>query len=528
MKKRTLKALAATALVGVSTIALASCGNTALPTGTSTETGTVAPTTSGVTPTQSTDAYSQTVDDNEGKVDFNSDFTPTKEGGKDFGTLKTSEFTSKAEDKEIIFYHTMGDKLQKVLQTAIDKFQAAYPDWKITHSQVGGYDEVKSQCIADLSAGSQPDLAYCYADHVAQYIKTGKVLNMNKFINAKGTLNGENIGYDYETEVKDFVTGYYREGVASNFGDYKKYGYKDDDMLVLPYSKSTEVMYYNVDALIDCGIVDADGNAKVPTTWDELWEDCEIIADKYPACTPLGYDSEANWIINMCKQSGWGYTSASDPYYLFNTTELANWLDQIYDYYDEGYITTQNEYGSYTSGLFVKGPAAGGTVFSIGSSGGASNQSSDTFTWDVAPIPGVRRADGTINNQVISQGPSLVMFQSESENADEKALMTWEFVKMLEDPTYQASFSMVSGYNPSRKSTAEIPAYKAFLSKEDSIISVTANVASSITDRFFVSPAFGGSSNAREQMQSVLLYVMAGTKDGTTALADAYKSCGGK
>jgi hypothetical protein len=88
-------------------------------------------------------------------------------------------------------------------------------------------------------------------------------------------------------------------------------------------------------------------------------------------------------------------------------------------------LTTQTENGGYTSRLFVKGPEIGGTVFSIGSSGGASHQATDDFTWGVAPMPGSLQAEGTVNTSAISQGPSLVMFQTEAKNETERQLMTW-------------------------------------------------------------------------------------------------------
>ncbi|MCR5231722.1 MAG: extracellular solute-binding protein [Acholeplasmatales bacterium] len=433
-------------------------------------------------------------------------------------TLKTSDFTNDG-DKEIIFYHTMGDSLQKVLQTAIDKFEETYPGWKVKASQIGGYDDVRNSCTSGLSAGNQPDLAYCYADHVAVYMKTGKVANMAEYINATGTIDGKAIGYT-QTEIADFVQGYYKEGFATNYANYTQYGYKAEDVLTMPYVKSTEVLYYNKTALDEVGLT-------VPTTWDELWNACQALVDYYPTCTPLGYDSEANWIINMCEQNGWGYTSAESPYYLFDESqELASWLDGLKAKYDAYYFTTQKDYGSYTSALFTKGPEAGGTVFSIGSSGGASHQASDNFKWGVAPLPGSKLADGTVNYSAISQGPSLVMFDTEAANASEKQLMTWQFVKMLEEPAYQASFSMVSGYNPARLSSFEIEEYEDFLANTKDIAAVTANVASQMTDRFFTSPAFNGSSTARDQMQSVLLYVIKGQKSGQKALADAASACG--
>lgn len=491
--------LGAATLFGFAALALASCGGDAGTGNTKTET------TGGNTTTTEVPLPSGVHVDN--TLDLSA-------------ALNTSDFSGSSEDKTIVFYHTMGDKLQQVLKVAIEKFNEVYPDWTISESAVGGYNDVRDKCRANLAAGGQPDLAYCYADHVASYLQTGKVVDMSDYINATGTINGRPIGYTAQ-EVADFVPGYYAEGLATNYGDYDKYGYTSTDMFTLPFVKSTEVLYYNADALTAVGIT------KVPETWDELWDACRVLGAKYKKSTPLGYDSEANWVITAAEQNGWGYTSAQGNHYLFNNSDLAGWLDDLYDLHEEYLFTTQKEYGTYTSGLFIKGPEQGGTVFSIGSSGGANHQSTSNFKWGVAPLPGTRLADGTINKKAISQGPSLVMFQSEAKNETERQLMTWEFVKFLEDATLQAQFSMASGYNPSRLSTFNIPAYEEFL-EGDSIVAVTANVAKTMSNDFFTSPAFSNSSTCRDQMEDALWYVIQGQKNGSKALADALKACGGK
>lgn len=457
----------------------------------------------------------------------------------------------------IFFYNTMGTNLQEPLKASIKEFEEKFPGWTVKAPQIGGYDEVRSSIISDLQGGTQPDLAYCYADHVAQYLVTGKVVNMNKYINNTNNLNvnvlvdAENgewgskeygvIGYTAE-EVADFVPGYYAEGLATNYSNYEKYGYTAEDMLTLPFQKSTEVLYYNADALIELGHfkeVTIEGVAQPvkvatpPTTWDELWEICEEAKEKgktdprWSKVTPLGYDSESNWFITMCEQNGWGYTSAdSSNHYLFNNEKTAAWLDQLADYYNKGYFTTQEIYGSYSSNLFVKGIEEGGTIFSIGSSGGASYQATEKFEWGVAPLPGSKLEDNTINNAAISQGPSLVMFDTSAENAAEKQLMTWEYVKILLSPKYQYKFAGVSGYMPARLSTYDDPDYIKDLADEDNIAAVTCLVAKSMTDRYFTSPAFVGSSTARDQVGVALRYVITGSKTATAALTEAARKCG--
>ncbi len=436
-----------------------------------------------------------------------------------FSTMAACGKTEEPVDYEhtIFFYSTQGDALQKVTANAIASFTAKYPGWKVEHSQPGGYDEVKSKIVSDFQGQNQPDLAYCYPDHVAQYIQTGKVVDLSQFISSAEH------GYT-ATEVQDFVPGYYNEGYATNYAGYAANGYTAESMLTLPFVKSTELLYYNKTALDAL-------NLPVATTWDQLWAQCETIVKAYPTATPLGYDSEANWFITMCEQNGWGYTSAEGNHFLFNNPETTAWLEQLNGYYKEGYITTQEDYGAYTSALFTKGVEDGGLVYCIGSSGGASHQDpGDKFEWGIAPIPGSTLEDGSVDYSVISQGPSLVMLKDGHgvSNSEEKQLMTWLFMKELLDPTFQASFSISSGYNPCRLSTFDIPDYVAHMADTESLTAQAANVARELSSRFYTSPAFVGSSTAREQVGTALVFALRGEKTAAQALADAYTNCGGK
>ncbi len=451
----------------------------------------------------------------------------------------------------IVFYSSQGDDLSKVTDSAIKAFESKYPGWTVEHSQPGGYNEVLNKVRGDLTAGLQPDLAYCYADHVAQYIDTKTVVDMNKYLTSSesytytvgdNTKTIERIGFS-EADKANFIEGYFNEGMAVNFGGHKAAGYEDDALLTLPFVKSTELLYYNPDALIELGEVDENGKAAPPTTWDKLWEICTKAKEKWPSCTPLGYDSDANWFITMAEQLGFGYTSADDDqHFLFNNENAAAWLEKVAGYYEDGYIITQSTYeGAYTSTLFVKGPENNGLVFCIGSSGGASNQAGTGFTTEVAPIPGSKLEDGTVNYSCISQGPSLVMLSGGHSvtNASEKEIMTFQFVKELLDVEFQAKFAKASGYNPMRTDVYDVDSYKLFLSGTDPdegaplegkqlVVAKAANAAVELTDRFFVSPAFVGSSTARECVDTVMERVFANGMDPAEALRKAYKDCGGK
>ncbi len=429
-------------------------------------------------------------------------------------TTSTATTTSSSSDKKLVFWHAAGDKNQKIIETAISNFKEKY-GWDVVQSSQGGYDGLYNAIITGLQANDVPDLAMCYSDHIATYLSSEKVADLAPYINSTDTIatlsgGSETIGYS-ATELADFVESFYEEGKATTYGEYQSYGYNENSMLTMPLSKSTEIVYYNNDVLQELNIA-------VPETWDDIWAACAIIKTKYPKSFPLCYDSEANWFITMCEQNGWGYTSANgDNHYLFNTTNHQNWLKELNGYYEKGYVATQTTYGAYTSGLFTKG--AEGCTFCIGSSGGASYQDpKGEFNWGVCQVP-ASVVNGEKVYKSISQGPSIFAFN----NGDERVKMTWLFMKELLDPTFQAKYSIESGYNPVRKSTYEIEDFKDFLSDEEDIKAAVVKVGQTLmaNNSFYVSPAFPGSATARVNVGSALVYALTGQKTPAKALKDA-------
>ena len=383
---------------------------------------------------------------------------------------------------EITFYHQMGAALQGILDQAIEDFNKIYPNIKITHKTQGDYDGIRDQVKTEITVGDQPNIAYCYPDHVALYNMAGAVQTLDVLINDPT--------YGFTAEQKaDFIPAYYNEGLA--FGDGKMY--------TLPISKSTEVLYYNKT------FFDANG-LTVPTTWEEMEAVCKKIKEIEPSCIPLGYDSESNWFITMCEQYGSDYTSVEGDKFLFNNETNRGFVKMFRTWFQNKWVTTEKLSGGYTSGLFT-GESDSGTrcYMCIGSTGGATyqqpNQTNGKFEFEVgiATIPQVNLEQP----KVISQGPSICIFK----NADpQEVLASWLFVKFLTtDVTFQASVSMNNGYAPVIKSVAQHPVYAEFLAKADTdgtanIQAYAVKVALDQANAYYVSPAFNGSSAARDQV----------------------------
>ena len=314
------------------------------------------------------------------------------------------------------------------------------------------------------------------------------------------------------TQIDDFIKGYYEEG--KQFGDGKMY--------TLPLSKSTEVLYYNKT------FFDAN-NIPVPTTWDELEAVCAQIKAIDPDSIPLGYDSESNWFITMCEQLNSPYTSATDDHFLFDNEVNRNFVAKFREWYQKGYVTTQEISGGYTSSLFTKATSeAGNSYMSIGSSAGATHQrpakvnGEYPFEVGIATVPQMNAS----NPKVISQGPSLCIFNKD--NAQE-VLASWLFMKYLcTTVEFQAEFSMASGYIPVIKSVGNNEIYRdEFLARADggdNISALSAKVGLEQEAAYYTSPAFNGSSVARDQVGLLMQKCLtAATNDVPAMIKQAFE-----
>ena len=430
-------------------------------------------------------------------------------------TEETVEVAYDGSPVTIKFYHTMGASLTAVLDAYIAEFNAIYPNITVEYTSVGSYDDVRDQISTEITVGAQPNIAYCYPDHVAMYNLAQVVQTLDSYIDSAAvavTADGSYAPVGLSAEQKaDFIEGYYNEG--------KQFG--DGLMYTMPLSKSTEVLYYNKTFF-------EANNLTLPTTWEEMEKVCAAIKAIDPNSIPLGYDSESNWFITMCEQYQSPYTSATGDHFLFNNEQNRAFMKMFHGWMQKGYVTTQTLYGAYTSGLFTSTTEVK-SYMSIGSSAGANYQRPTAvdgvypFEVGIATIPQVN-VDAP---KVISQGPSVCVFKKA--DATEVAA-SWLFVKFLTTSVeFQAEFSIQSGYVPVLKSVADHPVYADRLAKADggdNVSMLSAKVCLEQADAYYTSPAFNGSSVARTQVGTLITTVLTLPDDANldAAIEDAFQN----
>jgi multiple sugar transport system substrate-binding protein len=444
----------------------------------------------------------------------------TTQGGTSSSAAVSSEAPASSETTDlkqlkadITFWHTIGKANLDTLNTMITEFNKVYPNITITTTSQGGYDQLKSTISNAIPAGTTPTMAYCYPDHVAEYLAAGAVAKMDDYIDSPkyglGVDNGLNDG-----AKSDFIQNYWNEG-----NQYTVDGAAVSGVYSLPFSKSTEVLFYNKT------VFDAKGWT-VPTTWDAMWELCaQIKADPTysdDAHNPLGYDSDANMYITLSEQKKIAYTSGTGDHFLFKNDDAKAMVTELKAKYDLGYYKSQATLGNgtYTSTKFT----AGDILMSVGSTGGTTYNYTENFTTGVAALPQADLNDG----KVIMQGPSICFFNKAT--ADQK-LAAWLFYKFITNTKNSAIWSVSTGYNPVRTSSFSDSVYttRADTTGAKGLVKTVADFladsANHYSSWYYTSPAFKGSSTARLEMGTLMGSVMLGTKTVDKAFDDAMANC---
>ena len=239
---------------------------------------------------------------------------------------------------------------------------------------------------------------------------------------------------------------------------------------------------------------------------------CKKIKEINPDSTPLGYDSDSNLFITLAAQHGAEYTSAIGDKFRFDNDINKGFVKKLCEWRDNGYITTKAISGTYTSSLFTALPDSNGVnsrcYMCIGSSAGASYQRpevvGDSYRFEVGiePIPQV---DSENHAAVIQQGPNICIF---NDSDPQKVLASWLLLRYFTtNVEFQAQFSMVSGYSPVISSVYENEVYKGWLDSADggrNLQALSVKTTQKQSEWFYTSPAFVGSSKARDQVGSLI------------------------
>lgn len=447
---------------------------------------------------------------------------------------------------QIDFWHTFGQKNLEALQQSVKKFEALVKknegvDVTINLAYQGAYDDIENKITKSFSTGTTPTMAIAYPDHVAGYLrsegnKPGRfVYNLENFIGdpkiglAKQPYLGDKKGRD------DFVEAFIDEGTK----------FTREGMYTFPYMKSSEVMFYNVEATLNAmkfykpeiNTESALEDFMSTISWDDFFKLCsaarlhkdEVLSTM--KC-PAYYDSDSNLFISKLFQNEIGYSSIDskgDGVIDFesgeNRVKAEAVVTALAALHEAGDLTTKGTEGTYGSDSFKKAES----LFSIGSSGGTgyNNPDGSAFTVGVCPVPASNN-----NPLYVSQGPDITLLKnpglSDAEN-DRRAEYAWRFVKYLTNAdvnVFQCTYGS-EGYVPVRYSAYETAAFLEFMDETDgegrkTIYARSADVLiNDINGKYLTTATFPGSSKLRDQVGGIIAKVFLKQATVTQAFDDA-------
>ncbi|MCD8105797.1 MAG: extracellular solute-binding protein [Lachnospiraceae bacterium] len=384
-----------------------------------------------------------------------------------------------------------------IYEQAVEDFEELYPNITVTLRLYTDYSDIYNDVITNIATDTTPNVCITYPDHIATYL-TGdnQVVSLDDLMtDEKYGLGGSELLFDSPT-VDEIVPQFLEECQIDGY------------YYALPYMRSTEACYVNKTYVEALGF-----ELPETLTWDFIWEVCDAAMEKdedgnfvvngQSVMIPFIYKSTDNMMITMLKQLDAGYSTEEGEILLFNdtTTEL---LYQIAGYAEAREFSTFK-----ISGYPANFLNAGQCIFAIDSTAGATWMGTDAPLLDISEdklvefetvVMAVPQYD-TENPQMISQGPSICIFNKEDQ---QEVLASWLFAQYLLTNEVQIAYSQTEGYLPVTTKAQESEEYQDYLSRsgEDNstYYSVKIDAATLLLDNIdntFITAVFNGSTSLR-------------------------------
>ena len=405
-----------------------------------------------------------------------------------------------SQNYEITFWAKNDTNITQVniYKKAIADFETLYPNIKVNLRLYTNYNNIYNDVITNIATETTPNICITYPDHIATYLsgQNTVVPLANLMEHSKYGLGSDALLFDAPTK-DEILPSFLNECYVSG------------ELYALPYMRSTEACYINVDYVKALGY-------ELPEmlTWDFIWEVSEAATKKNEDGTyalngqkvliPFIYKSTDNMMIQMLQQKNAGYSTDNGEVLLFNDT-TKELLYTIAEHVDSRAFSTF-KISSYP-GDYLN---AGQCIFAIDSTAGATWMGSEAPLIDISEdqlvkfeiaVKEIPQFD-TENPKMISQGPSMCLFNKED---PQEVLASWLFMQYLLTNEVQIAYSQTEGYLPVTSKAHNSAEYQDYLSRSgednDLYYHVKIDAAKLLlrnTGNTFVTPVFNGSASLRD------------------------------
>jgi len=383
---------------------------------------------------------------------------------------------------EITFWHAMTGKHEETLRTIAENFMKEHPDIRIKLEAQGNYGDLQQKLVAAAKSHTPPVMAQVIETWVTDFRQNGLVADLTPYI--------ENPEIGWSKQELDDIVEVFRK---ANQWDGKYYS--------LPFSKSTQILYYNTDYFREAGI-------QPPKTWEELKEAAKkLTGDKNGKhVIGMGFENSVGWQFHQwVKQAGGRYVDEATGKVLFDSPEGKEALDFLVGLFQDKVARLAGE-DQYMSNPFGRGDVG----MYIGSSAGipfVAKAAEGNIHWAAAPVPAGKE------KAVAFAGNAVAVF--DSAKPDEK-LAAWLFIKYLLNTDNTVFWAKSTGYLPIRYSALKTKEWEDYVAQNPAY-----GVGTQQFDYGFFDPRIPGFDAALKEIDKEIQAALLGQKSPDDALKAA-------
>jgi len=318
---------------------------------------------------------------------------------------------------KVVLWSSLTGAKAKTFDAQVAKFNAGQQDVVMEVVHQGNYSALREKVIAAVSAKNLPAMLVVDYLDVAFYAQQGLLADLD------GVL------------PKEVVADYY----PSLLADLKYQG----SLYAVPYNRSTQGMYMNMDLLRKAGI------QAPPKTWVEFRAQAEQLAKAMGKGYYYGYAFFHQFLWDGIAYTWGAQVSTPDGKVLLNAPEIVDMMSYFRKMYTDELLAQQPVLiGGFEeqNGAFIAGKVA--SVFQT-TSFTPTAVNLLKFDWAFAPLPA-----GKGGNAITMGGGNFAVTSSAS---PAEAAAAGKFLQYISGPQVAAEFYMQTGNLPVRKSVVSRP-----------------------------------------------------------------------
>ena len=382
-----------------------------------------------------------------------------------------------AKASEIVFWHTLTDHDEEMVQEIVDAFNKEYEGTYHVTQETQPLDGFAAKVYEAVTNGVGPNIVWQFPNTAQDYIDAGLSLDYSKYFTDE----------DYKNRVSE---GVYKASTE----------YADGGLHAVVATITGSIMFYNKELLEKY-------NLEVPQTWDDLLAACKTVVDgeKAEGKTIMGFgpDSLDVLAILWLEQSGLSYIDANKTAKDWTDPKFIDFLNWWKEAEEAGYFQLVEPEGYHS------GPFGNQQYFSyMGSSAGLGYITPNGFTILTGPVPQV--AGGKQYTEITTR--ALVSFtKDEATDAG-----TAEFVKFFTRPEWNLPFCQKYSASTPYSDVESSEVYKEYFNN-----SVAQQALAGMLSYAGTRPSVAGEGSAKEAIMAALRSIIIDKADPVEAMTAA-------